>query len=144
MNREEKIKKIYEKVANKELTLWCKVKYGDTEWVEHFYIWEWDFWWKLLWKETTIEWYASCSIETEEWEEIENMWHYVMLWDVFDFHFKLEYNAWSGKDLETRIRMFDDFNSKAHKIYMVWEEKRKPIDEQSDKCIDLIYDLIKE
>lgn len=124
MDKEEKIKAIYDKIADKTLSFGCEVNYNNPEWVKHFYVWEWDFWWMLLWKETTIEWYRSCSIETEEWEDIENIWHPVMIWRC-----------------DLLIEKWPDYFDEWILILDLWEDKDKPIENQSERCIDHIYNL---
>ena len=77
--------------------------------------------------------------ERNVWNEVE--WDFyinkVMIWDVLDFIEKNDLNN-IRFDNKTGIVLntYDD-------ILDEWQEKRKPIEEQSDDCIDYIYNLIK-
>jgi len=63
--------------------------------------------------------------------EMKPTWHSpVMIWDVLDW-MQPKYWIWIP-DLENRSE-----------VCMKREHKRKPIEEQSEECIDFIYNLIK-
>ena len=116
--KEEMIKVIYEKIADKTLSFGCYVKnlthhkynkaiYCYKWWQkEHFVYqrdnWEIDKWWA---------WYFDFEI----------IWHSVMIWDVLDY-------IWC--------------ENKRIIILTLWVNLRKPIEEQSDECIEYIYNLI--
>lgn len=124
MNRLEKIEAIYKEIANKELSLWCRVIYrsifggpfgNKKEWIiVSKEIDEDNSYNVLLIKENFI------SSENEK--DLDIIWHPIMIWDV------LESFYWD-------IRFSD--------LAWIWKELREPIEEQSDECIDFIYNLIK-
>ena len=119
--KEEMIKVIYEKVADKTLSFGCYVKnlthhkynkaiYCYKWWQkEHFVYqrdnWEIDKWWA---------WYFDFEI----------IWHPVMIWDILDY--------WLNKKTFSYNEYFA----------MYWNNWRKPIEEQSDECIKYVYNLI--
>ena len=126
MIREEKIEFIYKKIANKDLTFWCKFLAKKEiswwyitfeEWFEFtliksrkdekiLYAGE-NFWWPLYFTDF-------------EFEDLKVIWLPLMIWDI------MEYFYWeSCKNLAS-----------------LWIKKREPIDRQSDECIDYIYSLL--
>lgn len=161
MTRAEKIEAIYEKIANKELTFWCRV---NTEY------------WRIvsIVEETADEkWYIVVSEESlyndedigayycwlrvrwlEDMESIDVakiIWHPVMIGDVLDWIEKKEFDIhkpipWFWFEEEEKI-------SDESKLYLIqdyyidnlisyWDKKRETIESQSDECIDYIYSLI--
>ena len=67
----------------------------------------------------------------QEWEEHKPIYH-CMIWDVFD---RLD---WYEKDI---INFWLSDNEM--EILVLWNMwKNKPIDDQSDECIDFIYSLL--
>ena len=161
MTRDEKIQAIYEKIANKELTFWCRV---NTEY------------WRIvsIVEETADErWYIVVSEESlyndedigayycwlrvrwlEDMESIDVakiIWHPVMIGDVIDWIEKKEFDIhkpipWFWFEEEEKI-------SDESKLYLIqdyyvdnlisyWGQKREAIESQSDECIDYIYSLI--
>lgn len=135
MTKEEKIAAIYAEIANKELTLGCKLQtelwrtvsiveettdelwyivvspeslYGDND-VGAFYCWI-----RVRWLE---------AIEPIDIAEI--IWHPVMIGDVLDWV------------TERWLRV--DYNSIV--VNDNWSKKRLPIEDQSDECIDYVYSL---
>jgi len=121
MTKKEKLTAIYEKIANKKLTRWCIIsihQIPDT-W-NGFYDPNYE-----ISKEDRIE---DDVIYVNEYCEDdfcidEVTWHPVMIWDVLD---------WILKNNIAKI----DFEKQR-------KELRKPIDNQSDECIDYVYNLIK-
>ncbi len=119
-NKEEMLKVIYEKIARKDLSFGCKVK---TEfWYDYIFICNDEH------SNTNVltdfrEW----SIDTLYWRTPSNMiiWHPVMIWDVLD---TLRFN-------------FATLQEKVESILYHWEEKREPIENQSDECIEYVYNL---
>jgi len=127
MNREDKIKRIYEVIADKTLGFGC----GMESWI--------------MWSKAT---YISQIFETDSefncillhWEnktfdvdvsEFNVIWHPVMIWDVLDWIWfpKLNINRPFGVGTFTKLLHFRT-------------EKRKPIEDQSIECIDFIYSLL--
>ena len=133
--REKKIKAIYEKIANKKLSLWCKVllKFGTIE------------------TETIIQ--DKQKLRSGKFTFEENIHkiigHPVMIGDVIDFiekntqGVKPEQTKWEGV---IKIQLWCS-RGKAIELFtehiiFVWQNKRFPIEEQPDECIDFVYSLI--
>lgn len=161
MTRDEKIQAIYEKIANKELTFWCRV---NTEY------------WRIvsIVEETADErWYIVVSEESlyndedigayycwlrvrwlEDMESIDVakiIWHTVMIGDVIDWIEKKEFDIhkpipwfWFEEDEEisdrSKLLLIQDYY--VDNIISYWDTKREPVEAQSDECIDFIYSLI--
>jgi len=114
--KQEMIESIYKEIANKETTLWCKVK-------ENFYnrtLKVIDKYWR--WRDAQFEfewggnmWVENCKI----------IWHDVMLWNC-------------DKLIEKWPDYFDDWNN----ILDLWIKKEKPIEEQSEDTIKYVFDLL--
>lgn len=124
LTREEKIDAIYENVANKDLSFGCKI----------FHKVDWKRWFKakiitdkIEREDGTFYWVKLDSENSVTWlqeKEMEIIGHPVMIGNVLDYF-------WNKKWLMTLDR-----------ILRFYEEKTKMIEEQSDKCIDYIYNLI--
>lgn len=132
MLKEEKITKIYKLIADKTLSFWCKIKVFD--FVGNSYI-------------TTIiemhtDWSIYSTINDKQYyadyeQSFQVIWHSVMLWDILNWREKqypanilLDYWDWS------------EFSSTVLDIVSNFTEKNKPIDEQSDTCVDFLYHLM--
>lgn len=134
MKSEEKIKAIYENIANKELNVWCKI-IGGKLWSNKKYVMTYIFPHNKYWMLDVAHCYA---IYYNDWKKtiedsvfiFEIIWHPVFLWDILDY---IEENNL----LQYWCDIFWEIIEK-------WWERRKSIDEQSELCIDFIYDLIKE
>lgn len=122
---EEMIDKINLVIANKELSFWCRMIMKDCDWDKHNvqYINE-DF---VYYENWNTWWYE------EDWVE-KIIWHKVMIWDVLDWisgFWEWGFTVW----WDGVIDMWQ------------WQWKfnfRKPIEEQSEECIEYIYSLIQE
>ena len=125
MTREEKIQAIYKEMANKELTPWCYVR------IEPPYNGYGTFLYRLRGDESK-----------EGIKEI--IWHPIMIWDVI---------AYLRKDYDTFVEWKPEWDTRHYwngkyykalldKIIYTWELFRKPIEDQSDECIDYVYSLI--
>lgn len=132
--RAEKLSAIYEKIANKELSFGCKVwvyKYKTDNYiygriVNSNEIQTDDFWMMLLedyplYKNTNPKY--DNFIDSDKWYT-DIIWHPVMIWDVM------------GWEIEKWIEPYNMYN------WEYWDYPRKPIEEQSDECIDYIYNLL--
>lgn len=161
-SRQEMIDSIYEKIARKDLSFGCEIKkkniYFKILWSEV----GWNFF--LIWPAfkqylTTIEDIAKCEI----------IWHPVMIGDVMDFIERnfpdwihcIECKKWKilsdnfnddtifycdNEDCEFLSKFYWD-EAFCHNMELYdwfWEEKRKPITEQSDECVKFVYNLISE
>lgn len=149
MERQEMIDKIYEKIADKTLSFGCKCKYD---------IWEKSV---IIWKPYNI-WKISISYKWHDVSEDDDIYsfdnqknmnnfstlevekenlliigHPVMIWDVFEYIWNI--------NLKNSIWKEDIVWIHNHKVMVdkLWKEKRKPIDEQSEECIEYVYNLIK-
>lgn len=89
--------------------------------------------------------FAEEFVFDEEYEAENNnlkiIWHPVMIWDVMDY---IE-NNWFEDDFEkiygveyTPVWKINLPNN----LFNIWDEKRKPIEDQSDECVDFVYNLI--
>ena len=119
MNREEQIKAIYEKVADKTLSFGCVTQHTNPR--------NWDtFRHTFIWDDRAIRnWQVyGCSC----FEDDEIIWHPVMIWDCLSYF--------------NQRTIWVDYTTKD--ILYFWWAKRKPIEEQSDECIEFIYNLIKD
>ena len=117
MTREEQIKAIYEKIADKTLSFGCVTQHTNPR--------NWDtFRHTFIWDDRAIRnWQVyGCSC----FEDDKIIWHPVMIWDVLDYY---RGESWVNVGVLT--------------ILEKWNYKRKPIEEQSDECIEFIYNLIK-
>lgn len=124
-SREEMISAIYEKIARKDLSFGCRIvvktRYRDED---DFVV------------EKVFGWVMSRYVGFNNDRHIKKIiWHPVMIGDVMDyFDFKI-YNHWS---------YWYEMNRNLHDISWFWQEKRKPIEEQSEECIAFVYNLITE
>lgn len=130
MFKQDKIKAIYEKVADKTLSFGCKIQ--DENWKQY-----------IFWNMCT-SWNSFDTITKEWWidrfyypmRNNINIWHSVMIWDIIDY-LQENYNLKPNESL-------NDYFKIERKILNRYEEKRKPIEEQSEECIDYVYNLIFE
>ena len=121
-SRQEMIDAIYEKIANKDLSFGCRIFHK----VESWKIWfkariitdkierdDWIFYWVILDSENSVTWIQE--------KEMEIIGHPVMLGDVMEYFYgSVRFSEW-GK---------------------CWRKLTKPIEEQSDECIEFIYKII--
>ena len=118
MTREEKLEAIYKEMANKELTPWCCVEIkAQNECGDFTYcLSRWD------------------ERPTTEIKEI--IWHPVMIGDVLD---------WIDNKMGVSNHEYEEFViNEVNMAILLWLEYLKPIDEQSDDCVNFIYSLIKK
>lgn len=122
-------------MANKELTFGCKVKFS--KWV-----------YKIIDRENI--WFLS-SYEAKDWVvhntiviedgvnsrcyNIEKIiWHPVMIGDVLD---------WIDNKMGVSNCEYEEFVvEEVNAVVLLWWEYLKPIEEQSDDCVDYVYSLI--
>lgn len=121
LTRQQKIDAIYEKIARKDLSFGCRVKWEEAEYrilkaiQPH----------RLEAIPTWYRWYGDYgTVVLTPISEYEIIGHPVMIGDVLDYF-------WNKKWVMTLDR-----------ILRFWGEKTKTIEEQSDKCVDYIYNLI--
>lgn len=122
MTKEEKIAVIYKEIANKELTFWCKVMNMDEEGViidttphPDWVAVYWEGWW----------------ITRENFkDDVTIVGHPVLLADVLNFIDEQHQTMWMG------MLKYEEA------LFHFWLSKREPIENQSDDCIDYVYNLI--
>lgn len=172
--REEKIKAIYNEIANKDLTFWCRVII-ETTWIKEWYTWIIYRYGTLIYdlsgdiEELDLLWDNECYLSSGrcdindidfsdfkyfEWvmsvwesEKKKNttylyriIWHPVMIWDVLDFIKKNNIK----KYILDSDSCFWILNSSEYIFKKLWENLTATIEEQSDNCVDYIYDLLTE
>lgn len=131
--KEEMIKAIYEKVADKTLSFWCKI--------QEFYEWK-NYTHIIINIVNKNEKYYYIRYEDWIWNfnklTTKIIWHPVMFGDMVNY---FEIN---------NIKLYNEyFHNIVHfewvleNLSKIWKEKRKPIEEQSDECIKYFYNLIK-
>ena len=117
MTREEKIKAIYEAVANKKRTFGCRCRRNDGE--DVIFIRENKTWSYLSIREneefTVSLWYAP-----------EIIWHPVMIWDVLNY-------------CSSYISDWDDSVDSQIDLLSYWGDYRLPIEDQPEECIDFVH-----
>lgn len=137
MDRKEKIKVIYDTIANKERTFGCNYIIKDRDWHEYeVRETEWECVNLTYWDSYEVdEWYDSYDINYL----VSIIGHPVMIWDVFDYINEEKIDVvWSNSSCTIDARD----GGQSIDIFNLWEHKRKPIEEQSDECINFIYSLI--
>lgn len=144
MTKEEKIKAIYEEMANKNFTLWCKIN------VKYRAYYHWETGGEVSYSKEDdlivwVDWIASngdIELNESEFSEadpnwyiedleilVKIIWHPVMLGTIFEWY--------------SKSRWF--INSQfITKLIDKWTGYDKPIDDQSDECIDYVYSLIQK
>lgn len=135
MNKEQMITEIYSVVANKKFCNWCKIVYRPkaTQW---YYktrkILSTKINSDLLYVEHWYHYFTPQKILREQITKV--IWHPVLIWDVLNW--LEEYNKTNIKEVSAhRIAWL--------KINKCWEDKLKPIENQSIQCIIYIFNLIK-
>lgn len=149
MTREEKISAIYKEIANKELTLGCRI-FIDREMatvIEEDKYWEW----LTILRE---DWWVT---KDETSYEFTMMWHPVTIWDVLDYFKDKRFYCTKCKKIVGWRDVSDDqlwgeyycdiCNENSlwdieDDIIFYWFKKRESIEAQEDQCIDYIYNLI--
>lgn len=137
MTIKEKLAAIYKEIANKEKTMWCKYlvykKNEPDEIIEA--IEEWVSF-TLFFGEND---YAMSPSEVDYYEYYnikEVIWHPVMIGDVLDW---IEPYWWV---FAQSVNLDIERTRKGTLLLSVRKQKRKPIEDQSDECIDYVYSLI--
>ena len=143
MTREEKIEAIYAEMANKEVSFGCRYKfikkyqYCDWAWFE-----PWDII-TLCKRDAKYEdsflttfFRDIALIKKDVYDYVEIIWHPVMIGDVLDW---IEPYWWV---FAQSVNLDIERTRKGTLLLSVRKQKRKPIDDQSDECIDYVYSLI--
>lgn len=121
---------------------WTTTERGTTLQIEKIYFYE-----PFYNQEEVSDSFSEEFVFDEEYETENNnltiIWHPVMLGDVVDYCEKycLEWDI--EKLYWVEYMPIGKINLPTN-IFTLWEEKRKPITEQSDECIKFVYNLISE
>ena len=165
------IEQIEEFFSNKNLRVWCRLQRNwDNAIIVWMSWWYWyDVYSEnRLYECQSICWYDDYSDDwIDDWI-YKIIWHKVMIWDVLDWideklfwdicencekcGKKLEsvqhyYEAWGNIDDYDRLECEehgeqDCLYTWEQYIIIMRKELRKPIEDQSDECIDFVYSLI--
>ena len=141
MTREQKIEAIYAEMANKEVSFGCRYMHNGYRYTvddsNYRLKKEWDNYYLYI---TT---FCNCPREiAEQYNDYSNqwvvkiIWHPAMLGDVLDW---IE-PYWSGH--VQSVEFTERRRRKMNLVLLQRDNKRLPIDEQSDGCIDYVYSLI--
>lgn len=140
--KEEMLEVIQDKVWDKTLSKWCIV--NDTDyWTGLAEIFSEDYSERafiMLRINDLSKPYLERKKDVEDWEVI---WHPVMLWDFLDYidtHKLEDIYFEKQKPFVQEVKWYIPLISV---ISYCWQYKRKPISEQSDECIEYIYNLVK-
>ena len=146
MTREQKIAAIYQEMANKKLTLGCKVKFS--KWIYSIIDRE-NVWFLSSYKGQDWDIHNTIVIEdgvnSRCYSIEEIIWHPVMIGDVMQYlEDKSQSQIVEHEDDEDKDWFYsrEAYYEDVAEISDCWRDKRLSIDEQSDECIDYIYSLI--
>lgn len=133
MNRESKIARIYEVIADKTLSFGCQIIH---KWVVCKILSEYKDKERLFVWNTMDGKYVSSNLYTNRVrkDSIQKIiWHTVLIGDVLD---------WIGRQSKPRWW----YHNRASEILSLREDNwlRNPIDVQTSECIDFIYSLVKD
>ena len=137
-SRQEMIDAIYEKIANKDLDFWCIV---ESKWGKSVFLADRNR------REIFRTNYRIVDFIRQE-EPMKIIGHPVMIGDVMDYFEKIALDKiydyiWVKKE-EIPDLILQKTKDVMMKIFPLWKQKRLPIEEQSDECIDFVYSLISE
>ena len=135
MTKVEKIKAIYKEIANKDKTIWCKyLVYANDEpekiieaieeWINFTLCFENNDYAVIPTEKDYFKYYSIKEI----------IWHPVMIGDVLN---------WIDNKMWISNQEYEEFViNEVNMAILLWGEYLKPIDKQSDRCVDFIYSLI--
>ena len=126
ITKQEKIDAIYEKIANKELTFWCKILLeSPSDWrIEE------DIVISDKYNSSSVRWRQYRLILKDYIKEI--IGNPVMIGDVLDY---INEDIYPGAGYD---EVFYHSWESVVDVVNLWGEKRKPIEDQSDGCINFI------
>ena len=129
-------------MANKELTLGCKVKFS--KWIYSIIDRE-NVWFLSSYKGQDWDIYNTIVIEdgvnSRCYSIEEIIWHPVMIGDVLR-QIRLLAGYALDNDLIKKSDFWNVIAQHNYRITQIWEDFREPIESQSDECIDYVYSLI--
>ncbi len=146
--RQGKIREIYKEIVDKTLNNWCKIiVQGEEFFINQIItrkIGKWESY--KVFSLVDKEWFGCCREVLEE--DIEKIiGHGVRYWDFVDW---LENNlpeTISNGWHRERIRNYD-INKENEHVFDgadgLWEDKRKSIEEQSEKCINFVLECVEK
>ncbi len=125
MTKQEMLKTIYEKIADKTPWFWLKILRKDinTEITDN---------WQYIYVDKDIFWDNPRFEEPMQLGLCQIIGHPVMIGDILDWWYK-------NSDNYLDRFCYEDF---VMEIVNRREEIRLPIDQQSDECIKYVYDLV--
>jgi len=136
MTKEQMLSAIYEKIANKELTFGCKIRWNSDTWncVRE------DNDGLILERDWASDWIHTVHIDF--WEnDFRTIGHPVMIGDCIAYLDDVyEEKYWAPPPSP---EVADKMRKTILDMLMYWEFTRKPIDDQSTDCITYIHSLIK-
>lgn len=129
MTREEKLEAIYEEIANKELTFGCKAKHTTKRWLIYdvILVWQMIYWEKYFVRSDSL-WYDVEWVYEKDWT-FETIWHPIMLGAIFEWYSSKKWFISSQFIME---------------LIEKWTWYDRPIEEQSDECVNFVYSLIRK
>lgn len=136
LTRQEKIDTIYNKIARKDLDFGCIVesKYWESIYLD-----------TRPWQLYNI--YRPNYRITDKEKEMKIIGHPVMIGDIInwienEWENKFPYRESAEEAGKLYSHMRDYFHNHISQLLNLWTKKQFPIEEQSDECIDFIYNLI--
>lgn len=138
MTREEKLKAIYDEMANKKLGFGCGV---EIDW-EIGKVVDSDKDWNRL-SILRGDWWVT---EDEPSYKFTTIWHPVLIGDVIQYlqdTYQWHPDGRWGIEFEPDLYSEEAFYADVNSLCVFWESKRERVDVQSDECIDYVYSLIR-
>lgn len=130
MTKEQKIDKIYEIIADKSLTFWCNIYCSlCIDWCCWFHF-------HTIWNEDVDV--INQTIRIGDYYHIQKIiWHNILIGDVLNWLDKSKYT-----DLTKSYKYYGHYFDIVDVICDLRTEKLLCFENQSEKCIDYIYNLI--
>lgn len=159
------IEAIYQKIADKNLSFWCKC-YVEKFWYCKFLLLDQNTDWTFPTNQYLLDNWRVFQTPLANWDRT-IIWHPVMIWDVMNYSEKyflenpvkcqyckdkqiLRYDSEDQVDRCMNInnhskRMSEVVDNNKLKYFLedlqdCWEHKRKTIEEQPDYCIKFVFD----
>lgn len=136
MNKQEMIEAIYDKIADKTLSEWCNIINNRIKSKKKSKIVRIKYWWISFISCDSHSIYKEKMIWFDKYHKI--IWHPVMTWDVLDYLYNNSSICSSKLYGEVLDRIVWRTTSD------LWEDKRKPIENQSKECIIYVFNLIND
>lgn len=165
--KEEKIKAIYEKIANKELTFWCRVII-ETTWLQHSCSswYDEEYTWTIYEYATWLDDYLGWKVK--EWNLLGSEDYYLSSWECYnpdsldfsDFkYFEWLAVVWESEEKKDTTYLYKIiwhpvmigdvieyfyWDARCKDFVFLWRKLKEPIEDQSDECIDFVYSLLEK